>query len=595
MNLAARERRTVAVGDVLDAPELTDTTSGTCASSSIAACARARDADRRVRAGDRRARAAPRRADDWTPTEISLAEAVAREAAIAIDTSRLLRESTRQAQVERGFYRIAAVLSEPLSAEATLDAVAQAAAEALGGDSAAVLRGGGDELELAGSHELAAALADYLQEDAAALTRLRARRQGARVAPAARRRPLRRGARPRGGGGRPALAARRAAAGGAGRGVGLVLVFFAARRCSTTSSSSSPGTSPARRAARWSEASSTSASAAPGRSRSGSPAPGGELAGELDPDNVLDQAVRHARGARGRRRRLGAHARGRRGRRARRRPARARTSALGTRAPSTGLARRRHRPDALDPRDRGRPHRPPPRRGRPDARGRLRGLSRRADDRPGGVGPGDPRGLRRATARVARGGGRGAARARRQRSRGARERRALPGRQPRAAAQRGDPGERRRRDRRGRPRGQGRALEPRGRARHGRAAGGRARPDADAGARPAARGGRGRPRRQPARSDPARRRGGLALAQRGGDDRPRRRGRRAHLRLPRHLRGAQRRADEVGLRLDRLARAAHAADLDLRLRGDAAPPGRALRRGGAARRSCATSPPSPSG
>ena len=87
--------------------------------------------------------------------EISLAEAIAHETAIAIDTSRLLRESTRQAQVERGFYRIAAVLSEPLSAEATHDAVAQAAAEALGGDSAAVLRAVRDELELAGSYELA--------------------------------------------------------------------------------------------------------------------------------------------------------------------------------------------------------------------------------------------------------------------------------------------------------------------------------------------------------------------------------------------------------------------------------------------------------
>ena len=41
-----------------------------------------------------------------------------------------------------------------------------------------------------------------------------------------------------------------------------------------------------------------------------------------------------------------------------------------------------------------------------------------------------------------------------------RQRRALPGRQPRAAARRGDPGQRRRRHRRRRPRRQGRALEP---------------------------------------------------------------------------------------------------------------------------------------
>ena len=106
----------------------------------------------------------------WTPNETSLAEAIAHETAIAIETSQLLRESKRQTQVERGFYRIAAALSEPLSAEATHDAVAQAAAEALGGDSAAVLRAAGDELELAGSHELAERLANYLQDNAAALT-----------------------------------------------------------------------------------------------------------------------------------------------------------------------------------------------------------------------------------------------------------------------------------------------------------------------------------------------------------------------------------------------------------------------------------------
>ena len=88
-------------------------------------------------------------------------------------------------------------------------------------------------------------------------------------------------------------------------------------------------------------------------------------------------------------------------------------------------------------------------------------------------------------------------------------------------------------------------------------------------------------RRQPAAADPPRRRGGLALAQRSRHDRSGRRRRRPHLRVPRHLRRAERRADEVGLRLDRLARAADAAHLDLRLRRDPAAPGRALRRGGA--------------
>ena len=212
----------------------------------------------------------------WMPAEISLAEAVAHETAIAIDTSRLLRESTRQAQVERGFYRIAAVLSEPLSAEATHDAVAQAAAEALGGDSAALLRAVGDELELAGSHELADELAAYLRDERGCADGLRSRRQGARVTPAARRQPLRRRARPRGRGGEPAARcspcpcrSRRATASGSSSSSSR------AKRCSTTSSSRWPRRSPARHAGPWSEASCTSESAARGRWRNGSPGPAG--------------------------------------------------------------------------------------------------------------------------------------------------------------------------------------------------------------------------------------------------------------------------------------------------------------------------------
>ena len=54
------------------------------------------DADRRAGAGARRARVPPSAAGDWSPNEIALAEAVAREAAVAIDTSRLLRENDRR-------------------------------------------------------------------------------------------------------------------------------------------------------------------------------------------------------------------------------------------------------------------------------------------------------------------------------------------------------------------------------------------------------------------------------------------------------------------------------------------------------------------
>ena len=83
-------------------------------------------------------------------------------------------------------------------------------------------------------------------------------------------------------------------------------------------------------------------------------------------------------------------------------------------------------------------------------------------------------------------------------------------------------------------------------------------------------------------SDAARPRGGVALGHRGGHARSLRRRRGPHLRVPRHLVGSARRADEVGLRLHGLARAAHAAHVDLRLRGDAAAPGRPVRRRGAA-------------
>ncbi len=103
-------------------------------------------------------------------SDLRLIEAFASLASIALRNAEAYGASTRQAQVERGFYRIAAVLSEPLSAEATLDAVAQAAAEALGGQSAAVLRSAGaDALELAGSYELGAELSAYLRADTSAL------------------------------------------------------------------------------------------------------------------------------------------------------------------------------------------------------------------------------------------------------------------------------------------------------------------------------------------------------------------------------------------------------------------------------------------
>ena len=100
---------------------------------------------------------------------LRLIEAFASLAAVALRNAEAYEETTRQAQVQRGFFRIASVLSEPLSADATLDAVAQAAAEALGADSAAVLRSHEGELRIAGGHSLGPDLAGYLRDDAAML------------------------------------------------------------------------------------------------------------------------------------------------------------------------------------------------------------------------------------------------------------------------------------------------------------------------------------------------------------------------------------------------------------------------------------------
>jgi PAS domain S-box-containing protein len=235
-----------------------------------------------------------REAGRFDESDLRLIEAFASLASIALRNAEAYEESERQAQIERGFYRIAAILSEPLSAEATLDAVAQAAAEALGGDSAAVLRAAGDELDLAGGYELAEELAAYLREDAAALTScaragkvLASRRlrddsrfgKGlARAAEAAGRRSLLAVPLPEPGGDQ----------------LGLVLVFFGEEEIFDDGQLELAGhvAGAARGALERSELyerERRSRSLAQRLARAGR-----ELAGELDPDNVLDHAVRHA-------------------------------------------------------------------------------------------------------------------------------------------------------------------------------------------------------------------------------------------------------------------------------------------------------------
>jgi PAS domain S-box-containing protein len=83
-----------------------------------------------------------------------LLAAFASLASLALRNAETFAERSRQARVQRGFYRIAALLGEPLSLDEAYDAAAQAAAEALGGDFAAVLVHGAAGLTFVGGHDL---------------------------------------------------------------------------------------------------------------------------------------------------------------------------------------------------------------------------------------------------------------------------------------------------------------------------------------------------------------------------------------------------------------------------------------------------------
>jgi PAS domain S-box-containing protein len=87
-------------------------------------------------------------------SDIEVVEAFARFASLALHNAESFEERERQTQVQRGFYRVAEVLGSTLSRAETLDALAQAASDALGGDAALVLELQGDAVLLAGAHEL---------------------------------------------------------------------------------------------------------------------------------------------------------------------------------------------------------------------------------------------------------------------------------------------------------------------------------------------------------------------------------------------------------------------------------------------------------
>jgi PAS domain S-box-containing protein len=86
--------------------------------------------------------------------DIEVVEAFARFASLALHNAESFEERERQTQAQRGFYRIAQVLGTTLSRSETLDALAQGACDALGGDAALVLELRGASATVAGAHEL---------------------------------------------------------------------------------------------------------------------------------------------------------------------------------------------------------------------------------------------------------------------------------------------------------------------------------------------------------------------------------------------------------------------------------------------------------
>jgi PAS domain S-box-containing protein len=103
----------------------------------------------------------------FTARDAEILEAFAGLASLALRNAEMFTQSARQARIQRGFYRIASVLGQSLSRAATLEAIAQAAAEALGGTSAAVLVPSSGRLEAVGTYELPADLGAIFERRAA--------------------------------------------------------------------------------------------------------------------------------------------------------------------------------------------------------------------------------------------------------------------------------------------------------------------------------------------------------------------------------------------------------------------------------------------
>ena len=164
-NLAVRRRQTVAIGNVKTAPELDDASLGGRAAL--------------MSLGSRAVLAVPIVIFDeligvlalhrntpgrWSNNEIALTEAVAREIGLAVRVAQLLRESQQRTDQQGALFRIAAHLGESLSLSDTLEGLAQAANDALGGAFSAVLMPRGGTLELTASTGLPPVLIRALED-----------------------------------------------------------------------------------------------------------------------------------------------------------------------------------------------------------------------------------------------------------------------------------------------------------------------------------------------------------------------------------------------------------------------------------------------
>jgi PAS domain S-box-containing protein len=137
LNLAARERRTVAIGDIMTAPELDDATLGG-RDTLLKLNARAVIATPVAVFGEMIGVFSMHRPDpgEWTPSEVALSEAVAREVGLAIHTARLLRENTRRLDQQAALLKAAQVITSDLRFGAVLRRLVDEVVRILGADAA---------------------------------------------------------------------------------------------------------------------------------------------------------------------------------------------------------------------------------------------------------------------------------------------------------------------------------------------------------------------------------------------------------------------------------------------------------------------------